>query len=53
MVHEGFFFMIGVFLMHFYSVFVSRSQIVNPVGMGIIKFGKFLGEDFNRNVLEL
>lgn len=53
MVHEGFFFIIGVFLMHFYSVFVSRTQIVNPVGMWIIKFSKFFGEDFNRNILEL
>lgn len=39
--------------MHFKGVFVAGPQIVYPVGMGVIEFGKFLGKDFNRNVLEL
>ena len=42
-----------IFLMHFKSVFVAGSQIVYPIGMGVVEFGEFLREDFNRNVLEL
>lgn len=39
--------------MHFEGVFVAWTEVMDAVRMGVVEFGEFFGENFDRNVLEL